>query len=1386
MNKIQMNTESIPMPLKEISLAAPRARSSRLIAGTGISALALILASASAASAQEVIDDGVNNGIVTVPGDKPNPWDLGVVLIVGDSGTGMLTIKDGGVVSNTAGRVGDDASGVGAVMVSGNDGAGNASHWINSAALQIGVGGTGTLTVEGGGKVSSDSGSIGKDAGSKGTVTVRGTDADGNASRWINVVRGLDVGGFGEGLLSIEDGGIVENFNGIIGASLGGNGDVTVTGTGSRWINGGSITVGAGGTGRLTVEGGASVTGNYGYIGDRPTGEGTVTVSGADSAGNVSSWISRSGIEVAGDGAGTLTIANGGFVSSPNAYIGTNAGSSGVATVSGISADGTASRWDNDASFHIGFRGNAALTIADGGVVSATIARIATHGGSSAILNIGAAAGATATGAGTLAAATLSFGDGDGTLIFNHSDGNYEFAAQLSSNGTGAHILEHHAGTTMLTGNSIGFGGTTTISGGQLVVNGTLGGTTHVLADGTLAGAGTLTGAIDIADGGTLLGVQGQTLTMASLALSSGSNVDVTLGAPGNAAGLFSITNDLVLDGQLNVTSGLGYGQGVYRLFDYGGTVSDNGLDIAAMPTGTTGLVQTSVDKQVNLVVSGPPDLGPVPDIQFWNGTTMVANGAVNGGSGAWNDANINWTDANGTRVDAWGSKFAVFQNNPDVVTVDGGVAATGMQFIGEGWRVEGDAITLAGDNGATTIRVGDGSGIGTHLATIASALSGASALVKDDQGVLILSGENSYSGGTAIKAGTLQIGDGGTTGSIQGDVANDGLFALNRSDAISFGGKISGTGDVTLLGGDVTFTAANNYAGITSLLAGATLRLGDGGTVGSITGPVDNAGTLVFNRSDDIAFAGAISGGGTIRHMGGGKTELTADSSAFAGTTEVEAGILAVNGSLGGTMNLLAGGRLQGTGTVGDMLVSGTIAPGNSIGTLNVAGNISFAAGSIYEVEANAAGEADRIAASGAATINGGLVQVLAGAGDYRPQTDYTILTADGGVTGTFTDVTSNLAFLDPSLVYGADNVTLRLTRNSISFAGIGLTPNQIAAGAGTESLDWGSPVVDAVMQLSAEQGRDAFDQLSGEIHPSARHAMVEDSRLVRHAVWDRLRGAAADDRGGVWGQAIGSWGHSGGDGNAARLDRSTAGLLMGVDRAGETMRFGVVGGYSRTNIDVDARGSSGKIGNFHLGAYAGGQWGDVAVRTGLAYSWQDIQTTRAIGFSGFSDTARAEYDGGTFQAFGELGYGFDLGRARIEPFANLAYVRAQSDAFAETGGEASLFGGKATTDVTFSTLGLRATTMFDLGKADASFRAAAGWRHAFGDKMPMTVMGYQAGGNAFPIAGLPVARDAATLDAGLDVAISSKVRIGIGYSGQIGSRLADHSAKASISFRF
>ncbi|GLI94262.1 autotransporter outer membrane beta-barrel domain-containing protein [Methylocystis echinoides] len=993
-------------------------------------------------------------------------------------------------------------------------------------------------------------------------------------------------------------------------------------------------------------------------------------------------------------------------------------------------------------------------------------------------LNVDIASDATGTLAGgiTRADAASGFGlskYGNGTLVLNGENSNVAFAD---------------------------------VNGGMLRVDGSLTAPVNVYADAALSGNGTITGDVTF-DGGSLVGRAGERLTInGNLTLSDSTHVNVRLGTP-SSVGLFDVSGDLTLDGRLNIMDAGGFGQGVYRLFDYGGTLTDNGLEINGVPGGVSAddiTVQTAIDHQVNIVVGDSSGPGEVPTIQFWDGANTTADGQIAGGSGTWNSSSTNWTGANGTANHAWGGNFAVFQGAAGTVTVAaGGVSVTGMQFAVDGYTVNGGPIRLGVEQ--TVLRVGDGTAAGENYeARIDSVITGAGALVKDDLGTLVLGGNNTYQGDTIVRAGTL-VGD---TNSIRNDILSNGTVVFNQTVDGTFAGSITGnTGQMRKDGGGTL-----RLTGLNTL----DWDVNDG-ALSSTTAAfrsdvhIRTEGAMRFEQDASGAYAGTITGSGSLYTAAGAGNIIafTGNSSDFTGTTTVETGALAVNGQLGGTLEVLAAGRLMGTGTVGDTIVNGTIAPGNSIGTLNVAGDITFNGGSIYEVEASAAGEADRIAATGTATINGGTVRVLAGTGIYAPSIQYTILTANNGVTGTFTGVTSNLAFLTPSLTYDANNAYLTMTRNGVGFENVGVTPNQIATGGGVESLGGGNVIYNAVLNLSADQARDAFDQLSGEIHSSLKTAMIEDSRFVRNAVNDRLRAAfggvgasggavsyvdgkpvpvAANTDGiAVWGQGFGSWGHMGGDGNAARLERSIGGFFVGADApVFDTWRFGAVAGYSNSSFNAKDRHSSGSSDNYHVGLYGGTQWGDLAFRTGAAYTWHDISTNRSVSFPGFSDTLKGDYNAGTAQVFGELAYGFSMGTTRFEPFANLAYVNLNTDGLRETGGAAALTSQGGTTDATFTTLGLRASTTFDVNGATLTAKGMLGWRHAFGDMTPDTAMRFASGGNAFSIAGVPIARDAAVIEAGLDYAVTPNVTLGVSYGGQFGSGVSDQSFKANFSAKF
>ncbi|MGH6763969.1 MAG: autotransporter domain-containing protein [Phyllobacterium sp.] len=676
---------------------------------------------------------------------------------------------------------------------------------------------------------------------------------------------------------------------------------------------------------------------------------------------------------------------------------------------------------------------------------------------------------------------------------------------------------------------------------------------------------------------------------------------------------------------------------------------------------------------------------------------------------------------------------------------------------------------------------------------------------------------------GPVFDGGTLLVNGPSLSSNLPVVLTSAGGTIDTQANRLTLGGSISGPGGLTKTGtGTLVLSGDAVFTGGATIVEG-TLQIGNGGTTGTIISDIVNDATLAFNRSDLLVYGGSISGSGAINQIGTGGLVLSGDSSAFAGVTTVSGGVLAVNGKLGGRLEIASGGMLGGNGEVGAATIAsgGILAPGNSIGTLTVNGNLTMAAGSVYEVEIAGSGTSDRVNVGGVAAISGSHVEVTAldPETSYRNGQTYEILKAVGGINGAFADAVSKSAFLDLTLGYHANAVDLTIALKNAPpepepplFATVANTRNQRATAGALDTLEQSGAslaLYNQLLMLDEASARMAFDALSGEVHASGRMALIEDSRFIRDAVASRLRSAfndvasapvpvlaygeggpvaagSAPERFALWGQAFGAWSETDGDGNAARLDHSGGGFVTGIDApVFDTWRLGVLAGYSQSSFNVDDRASSGSSDNYHLGLYTGTQWDALSFRSGLAYTWHQIETRRSAAFTGFADHLTADYDAGTFQAFGEVGYRIDTPTASFEPFANLAYVSLRADGFTEQGGAAALHVSGDTTDTSFTTLGLRASTGFTLGSVSATARGLIGWQHAFGDTTPLSRQAF-AGSDAFTIAGAPIAQDAALIEAGIDFDIAPKAALGFVYTGQFGSGTTSNGLNANLSVKF
>ncbi len=1002
---------------------------------------------------------------------------------------------------------------------------------------------TGTTTISAGTLLLSGNGAI---AGSSSVVDLGTFDISATSGASIKSLSGGGSVLLGAAPLTITAG------NGIFSGVISGSGGLTVSGGAQIF------------TGTNLYTGGTSVTGGSLQLGDGTT-TGTVPGNISDAGTVMFNYSGPQSFSAVISGTGQVKLLGGTFtINTPQTYSGMTTISAGTLVLSGSGSIASSQGVTVQGGLDISGTGGASIqSLAGTGLVQLGAQTLTITNGQGILTGfIQGSGGVTLTGGSeTFAGVNLYTGPtliAAGTLSLNNISS--LAVSKLTDNGTlDISNAANPLGTIIdVTIPTLAGSGTVTLGNRTLVLtaaadtfSGSISGAGNVTVNAgteTLTGASSYTGATTIASPATLVLAGGGALS-ASTAVAVAGTFDISAASADQSAGSLLGAGSVVL-GARNLT--LANGSGV-------NASGANGNDFSGVISGSGGLV-----------VSGGTQI--LSGTNLYTGGTSITGGTLQLGDGS----------SGGSIV--------------------GGVA---------------DAGTLAFDYAGTVVFSG--------------AISGTGSVTQAGSGITVLTATSSYTGGTLISGGTLQVGNGGTAGAITGDVVDNAALVFDRSDTVTFSGAISGIGSVSQIGtGTLILSGAGSYTGATTIASGATLALGSATAIASSSGVTDNgvldisgtaapqisalsgSGTVVLGVQTLTVTSGAGSFAGTIAGTGGvavsGGTQTLAGVNSYTGATNISGGTLSVTGSIASSSGVTvgAGGTLSGTGTVSQVAVAsgGTLAPGVSgTGTLN-AGAVSFASGSDFLVNLSSS-SAPSLAVSGAASL-GGNISVASANGTYPLGQRLTVLTAAGGVSGSFTaaPVASKGAQFASSVSTDANDVFLTINLAKLSpLLPAGVSRNQVNAVAGVDAGIAAGSVLPAAFnnlanQSSTQLAGDAR-QLAGELGADVALAGNAFYAPYQDAVFTHLgdmrqnrsvRPAKLQSHPDVWGAVIG--GSQMVSGNTAdgsqKLSANAVGLVVGMDWPVEpNLLVGGVLSFGSEHFHPGGGLGEGKATAYALGAY-------------------------------------------------------------------------------------------------------------------------------------------------------------------------------------------------------
>lgn len=760
---------------------------------------------------------------------------------------------------------------------------------------------------------------------------------------------------------------------------------------------------------------------------------------------------------------------------------------------------------------------------------------------------------------------------------------------------------------------------------------------------------------------------------------------------------------------------------------------------------------------------------------------------------------------------------------------------------------------------------------------TVSQQITGTGGLVKDGAGTLLLTGNNSYSGGTTILEGTLSLGSdtAAGTGAITTmgsvidyangiTVANPIVINSNTTQLQVLAGTATQAGNISEAGGarplekigdgTLVLSGTNSYTGGTTVTAGI-LQAGSAGAFVGNTAYAVNGGTLDLNGFDltmssltgtgtvalgdgdltldsaaNLTFSGVISGTGSFTKDGAGIFTLTGNST-YTGPTTVAEGTLSVNGAIVSPVTVENGATLAGNGFVGATVLNGggTVAPGNSVGTLTVGGSLAFLTGSTYQVEIDGA-SADLItvvasaAGAGTASLTGGTVAAnFLSTGDL--QSRYLILTAAGGLGGTtFAALTDNLEGVDTTLTYEGTNVYIdnRVTLDQLP----GLTLNQQAVADaltayfnanGTLPLAFAALDAEGLTLASGELGTGAIqsgfiasdrflsiisDRLSfaegSQGGSSTATAYAAEAAVAGDAVGayaallekrsEQALAARFDGGWKAWGSAYGTSANADGDAvvvGSHDLETSLWGLAAGAGWRDGNTAFGAALGGGHSSFDLDGGLGSGDADLFNAGLYGRADFGQAYLIGALAYGYHDVSTSRSVD----GDVLEANYGAHSFSGRLETGYRFDTPIVDLTPYAafqgTALSIPSYSETYAGTGTFALDYDGTTAT-LARGELGLHLDKTIPLQSGLLTLSGRAAWAHSSDSDNSITAAFQALPGTSFTVIGADEPEDSALLDLGAAFAFNNGVSASLAFQGQFADGYSAYSGAARLSIKW